>query len=1055
MAARDVKRFDADMKVESQATVVTVEATAVLQTETSNVAETKGSLELTDLPVAIGSRSTGSTSAFSTLTAQPGVQIDNNNNITVAGATTSQLSFSIDGISSVGPGSTAGPLTEMFPSFNAIEEIRISENLNPAEYGGVADVTTVSKSGTNAVHGGLFENVQNNDFNASDTFSHVTPIIKMNDYGIYMGGPVVLPKIYNGHDKTFFFGSFERLSLPKSQTSLLSTPTEAMRNGDLSAYLNPALGGDGTLLTGYPGNIIPKSMINPWSQALLNTFYPLPNYGPAGAVANNYIGTYAIPINSAQFDARIDEVISSKHLVFVRYTYKNRRVTNYPNYPNTPGTPLVGETSQPEIDNALTAGYNWIISPSVVNEVRGGFTRWKSNASFALTTQQVANDLGLTGPPNGFPEALPTATPTYPEVNVAGFMSIPGSPNNDINTKQGTVQFTDTLTYTRAKHTFKIGADFRHLTALFTNVFLNARLGNYSFLGETQDASGNPWLGTGAAAPMAELLLGYPDTTNVSTVLNPTTNSWANHYAFFVQDDFKVSSSFTLNYGLRYEYHPVFQDYNSNLANFDPTYTSIQNGQLVKGAVIVPNQTSIGLVNPGFAESIAPTPILTAAQAGLPQGLRYSQKTDFAPRIGFAWKLGNKTVLRGGYGRFIEAPLSLTAIDGWSVEASDFASFSNSIGSNGLPTLKAPYSFPSNIAQPGTQWFDLATDIHYKDPTVQEWDLTVERDLGMGFSLRAGYDGSHGSNLPTDINLNQIPPNTIGYNALVANVPQSQSAAPFPQMYAISYQTNLGFSNYDAGTISVKKHAGDLTMEASYAFTRNLANTLGAPTNQAAQPNVTEFGNTLLSDPQLPGLDYGNVSYTHRNRFLATFLYSLPFGKGKLFMNSANRVTDALLGGWQLSGIFLWQTGPFLTISTDSDPSGTGYNLCPCNYNGGRADTVQGVNPYAGQSIAQWINPAAFVDPGNNIGRFGDASQGDVVGPGTVVFSASLIKSFAITERVRIQIGVQAANLTNHPNYQPPANLNVDVPAFGAITAMQTAEAGGPRQLQLTGRITF
>jgi hypothetical protein len=146
MAARDTKVFNADLQVASQATTVTVEATSVLQTETSSVAETKGSLELTDLPVAIGSRSTGSTSAFSTLTAQPGVQIDSQNNITVAGATTSQLSFSIDGISSVGPGATAGPLTEMFPSFNAIEEIRISENLNTAEYGGVADVTTVSKS---------------------------------------------------------------------------------------------------------------------------------------------------------------------------------------------------------------------------------------------------------------------------------------------------------------------------------------------------------------------------------------------------------------------------------------------------------------------------------------------------------------------------------------------------------------------------------------------------------------------------------------------------------------------------------------------------------------------------------------------------------------------------------------------------------------------------------------------------------------------------------------------------------------------------------------------
>ncbi len=220
---------------------------------------------------------------------------------------------------------------------------------------------------------------------------------------------------------------------------------------------------------------------------------------------------------------------------------------------------------------------------------------------------------------------------------------------------------------------------------------------------------------------------------------------------------------------------------------------------------------------------------------------------------------------------------------------------------------------------------------------------------------------------------------------------------------------------------------------------------------------MNEFGNTLLSDPQHPGLDYGNVSFDRRNRFLMTFLYNLPFGKGKKFMNSSNRFADALFGGWEMSGIWTWESGPFLTVSTFSDPSGTGYNLCPCNYNGGRADTVPGVNPYAGQSINQWINPAAFVDPGNNIGRFGDASQGDVVGPGLFVLSASLIKSFAITERIRMEIGGQAANLTNHPNYQPPASLNTSVPAFGVINAMapQAAEAGGPRQIMLTGRLTF
>ena len=174
----------------------------------------RAALELTDLPVAIYTRSQGSTSAFSTLTAQPGVQTDANNNIVVGGALPSQQSLTIDGISSVGPG-TLGALAELFPSFNAIEEIKISETLNPAEYGGVADITTISKSGTNQFHGGLFENVQNTDFNAADTFSHAVTPVKLNNFGAFVGGPVIIPHLYNGRNKTFFFTSGEVLRLPE------------------------------------------------------------------------------------------------------------------------------------------------------------------------------------------------------------------------------------------------------------------------------------------------------------------------------------------------------------------------------------------------------------------------------------------------------------------------------------------------------------------------------------------------------------------------------------------------------------------------------------------------------------------------------------------------------------------------------------------------------------------------------------------------------------------------------------------------------------------------
>jgi hypothetical protein len=225
VGGRESKRLDAQLQIATQSTTVNVESTvgAALQTDTSSISETKGSRELVDLPVAITTRAQGSTSAMSTLTAQPGVQSDANGNISVAGTLPTQLSMSIDGISTMGPGNFngqggGGAISELFPSFNAIAEIRIGETINSAEFGGVADITTISKSGTNSVHGGLFENVQNNDLNAADFFSHVAPELKMNNFGIFMGGPVVLPKIYNGRDKTFFFGSFEALRLPKSES---------------------------------------------------------------------------------------------------------------------------------------------------------------------------------------------------------------------------------------------------------------------------------------------------------------------------------------------------------------------------------------------------------------------------------------------------------------------------------------------------------------------------------------------------------------------------------------------------------------------------------------------------------------------------------------------------------------------------------------------------------------------------------------------------------------------------------------------------------------------
>jgi hypothetical protein len=1057
LGSRDIKHVDIDLNIASQAATVTVEAIATVQTDASNVSESKGALELTDLPVAIYTRSQGSTSAFSTLTAQPGVQTDANNNIQVAGASPSQVSVTIDGISSVGvgfggSGTTGSALTELFPSFNAIEEIKISETLNPAEYGGVADITTVSKSGTNTFHGGLFENVQNTAFNAADTFSNLVSPVKLNNFGAYIGGPVIFPKLYNGRNKTFFFASGEILRLPKSQTTVLSVPTQAMRNGDLSAYLDPANGGADNLLTGYPGNIIPKSELNPFGQKLLNFFYPLPNYGPPGAIANNYLATFALPINSAQGDVRVDQVISPKHLVYVRYTYKNRRVTGLPqDGSGSPGSPLVGNTSRPEIYNAFTAAYNWVISPSIVNELRGGFSAVRFGASTGVTSQQAATYFGLTSPP--LPGAVPPGDDT-PTISLTGFLG--SRPQTaDTNPSESTSQVLDSITWTKQKHTMKFGGDFRHSGSLFTQVFKDYQLGSYAYNGSTLGG----YLGTGAATPLASLLLGYPDQTTIGSVLNPATDAQQNSYAFFAQDDWKVSQSLTINFGLRWEYHPGFHDINNNITNWVPDYVSTVDGQTVHGASILPNQAAFANVNPQFAASIYPTPIILASKLGLGESLRENSKKDFAPRVGFAYRLGgsNKTVIRGGYGRFIEALQSATAINGWSVESSNIGYFFNSIGDNGKPVFQTPYSYPANTAQPGTQFYDLATNIHYKDPIVEEWNLTLERDLGKSVGMRVSYDGNHSYNIPTLANINQIHPNTKGYNTLCPDGNCPQGVVPFPQVSFIETGENQGFGNYQAGTVSVHKRSSGLQFQASYTYSRNLSNNQGVA-GTTAPSYADEFGR-LVSDFYNPGIDYGNVPFSRRNRFLATFLYELPFGKRKAFLNSAGPVLDQIVGGFVLSGVALFQSGPFMTVTIpgSSDPSGTGFPFLSASLvgNGGRADTVAGIDPYKGQSLDQWINPAAFTTPADNIGRFGNSQQGAVQGPATKAVSISLLKRIPLAESVRLEFGAQVSNITNHPNYNPPGNLTLGVPGFGQITNMQTAEGAGPRAIQLTGRLTF
>jgi hypothetical protein len=1051
LTARETRRLDVNLRLgnDSQTVVVLDDSLPVINTEVSSLAETKVGEELVDLPVAIYSRSTGSTSPISTLTTEAGVQTDDSGSLAVMGTTAALLSVTIDGISSVGV-EYSGPINEMFPSFNSIEEIRVSESNNSAEFSGVADITTVSKAGTTHFHGGLFENHENSALNSGQplAFANSKPRLIMNDFGGTLGGPLSFPHLNLG--QSFFFASYEGLRLPRETPMTLSVPSLAMRGGNLTNYLGQQGVSAIYNIDGSPVADTSNVAVNPVSAQLLTALFPTPNYGSADSFSNNYQANMRTPISTNQGDIRLDRTISSRQTVFARFSYKNRQVVTAPSsncvlsYCAEAGSPLLGGFNTPEIDEGLTLAHNYIFSTALMNEFRGGFNEQHSSETQNFSTASLLSQTGLLGV-TPQPDLLWSEAP---QVLITGFLST-GAGNPGMQRSQ-IIQLLDNLTWTRQNHTFKFGVDFKRLYDHDENLFGNYRSGWYVFNNTAQivpQADGDSNITyTSIGDPYAAFLEGYPDYTEVSSTNRSTMDGHGYSWAGFAQDDWKLTPRLTLNLGLRYEFHPPIHDSAFNMATFDADYTGTNDGQAVRGAVVAPNAQALQYESAAFKKAIAPTPILTAAQAGLPENLRYTDKTDWGPRLGFAWRpLGNdKTVVRGGWGRFIESPLGFSLYAGFGVFSSYQATYNQAPDlKTGAPLLS--FANPFNNSAAGTADFDYSFPIHYKDPTVQQWNLTFEQDLGKNMGLRLSYTGSAGRNMEAMVDLNQVHPNSTGYDA---------SLVPFSSFSIIQSVVNAAFANYNSGTVELSRHNGKgLTFDASYTFTRDLSNAGGAtPTAFAVA------GGSFLTDRFNPGLDYGNVIYDRKHRLLATWLYELPFGEGKAWLNHKG-FADLLAGGWQLGGVGILQSGPFLTpYESSTDPAGTNILTTETIT---RADLDKSKRIYpAVRNASQWLESpnnagSAFSVPANNRGYFGTAGVGSVVGPGTVNLSLSLMKNFNLSDQAHFQFGLEAANVFNHRNYEPP-NMQVDAPnSFGVITALQTAEGAGPRSLQLSGRFTF
>jgi Carboxypeptidase regulatory-like domain len=1068
LSARQELRVDVTLSLDSLKQAVTVNAadTGAITTDTPSIAATLDTREVLSLPA--NYRGAGSTSPLNVIQALPGVQADSGPfpptptasgtpsiNFSIQGGLPSQSETTVDGISAQNVLSNV-PLSDAFPSAESISEIRVDGVSNNAEFGQPGEITTVSKSGTNNLHGAGFWYFQNSAFDATPYGSIVKPKKVANDFGGSIGGPVVLPHLYNGHDKTFFFGTYEGFEYPQSETVRWLVPTDLMKQGNFSqepALKNPNGGS-------YANNTLPG--INSSAMAFLKLF-PSPNYGNVTSVAAaeqgvgyNYITNLPNNYSSKQFDARLDHYFGQKALLYGRYTWKNIGLLS-------PNNLLLPSSTLFDRYRILVSSFSYNFTPALINEFRFGFTLESYGKSNPFNGASITNAAGFDG-----------VGPTYPfngitELEFTNLTSLDADRLND--TSAGRLfQYNDNLTWVKGGHTLKFGADIRYLRAAPPTSFYGAD--NYGTFNFTGMFTGNEF---------ADFLLGLPYQSEVDN-LPGEYGGQTTTYAVYAQDSWKVTPRFTAVYGLRYEIHPPYYDPNGDIGNFDTSvplsgraiYPAGHANILAPGFLADFNACPVaGVDNPyatGQPQNGAPcTPVVSNVQAGLPAGLRNYPKLRFAPRIGFAWRpFGNdSTAVRGGFGVFNITTLGSGYDSMTAALQADTRIFTN------METAAGPqFQWPStngggtSISPPayGTAYFGTGNAVNWKDPYSMQWDLSIDHDFGKGIGTRISYIG-----MKTDDLVWGPDANNMSYSRTTPAEQRPLSDRPFPNWGIINMRDAGAQSSYHSLQVeATRRLSNGLEFNSAYTFAKNLADNAGTNPSAFATENGGRATYSLT-----PALDYGNVYGTRRHRWITTSTYDLPFGRGKAFGSGMNRFEDAFLGGWRLSNIFLWQSGPWLTPyipGGDADPSGTGSGIIT-----GRPqhpDRLGSGVPHDRTRNA-WLDNGAFTCPSdsvtnpiyagnactvgvstNPIGRFGTSSVGDVEGPGTVNLSSGLSKVFTLTEGLRLRAEGTFTNLLNHANLADP-NLNFTSGSFGKITSARGSDFAGSRTGQVSMRLEF
>jgi len=899
------------------------------------------------------------------------------------------------------------------PSIDAVEEFKVQTGVYSAEFGReAAQVNVSTKGGTNDYHAVLFEFVRDDAFDALPyPFTSVRPAkapFNWNQFGFTFGGPVKIPRVVNGTNRLFFMTNYEGFRLRSEQQTVYSTPPVAMRRGDFSRA--PVAIRDPLTNTPFPGNIIPANRLDSIAVGLLE-FYPEPNI-PGAGLSNNYLDLQNHTTDKDQFTARGDFVASEKSFWFGRYSWTDEFVRD-------PALRYSGQNVGTNVKQGMVSNTR-TFSPRIVNEFRFGATTFFNNLAQDLQYERdIHKEFGLglfDPPPIGW---------GLPSIGVAGFSgfgpgaAVPFTGNNKI------LQIIDNLSWIRGSHSMKMGAEIRY--------------DHYNMIG-TQEIRGtltisNPVTGYG----FADYMLGILNQTRSAGALG-VARYRATSQAYFFQDAWRFRSNLSLDLGLRYEYTPPWDDLQRELMNIwlPPGFGTDRSAK--------PCFVRIGSGDPYEGVSTRFDPAICVVRDGrLGDRLVQSDYTNFAPRIGMAWTATPKTTVRSGYGVFYVQDTTNPVFD-------MSRNIQGRITSQGAGlTFENPYSAgannPCGVQMPPqvcvTAPQVLANQYERRTPYIDEYLVNVQRELNGSTALEIGYFGNRGHRLQRFITLNQPVPGLS--DPILAR-------APYPELGNFQYVAGVGMSHYNSLAAKLTRRlASGLQALVSYTLSKSMDNGSGI--------------RTLGTDPLKPqqgdcvSCEWGRSVFDTRHRLVTSFLYDLPAGSGRKYLQSGP--LSAILGGWQIGGVIRASTGFPLTVTSGVDQSRTAHGY-------DRPNVVPAANaqmPGDQRGPSAWFNVSAFQM--NALGTFGDAGRSTLTGPGIFVIDSSAVKNLRIGHS-RVQFRIEAFNLLNRPNFGDPntnmaqSNWNVAganrIPtsgggAFGTIN--ETRATVPMRQLQFALKVSF